>query len=89
MHLKFFPAALAGGVAMLTLLQSLYKQASFMPTGGIKLDNLGTFLRCANVFCCGGSWLCPEKLMTDNSWDQIEELVVTAAEFMADLAEEG
>lgn len=76
--LKFFPAADMGGVKMLSLLKVLYSDVRFMPTGGINLDNVADYLALDNVLCCGGTWLCPEQLMADGKWDEVEERVATA-----------
>lgn len=56
-YLKFFPAEAAGGVPMLKALSGPYGEVRFMPTGGISPENLAAYLRCKNVFACGGSWM--------------------------------
>ena len=52
--LKFFPAELAGGVAMLQALSSVYPGIGFIPTGGIDEHNLARFLDDECVLACGG-----------------------------------
>ncbi len=42
--LKFFPASLAGGPAMLKALGSVFKDVKFMPTGGVSAGNLAEYL---------------------------------------------
>ena len=81
-HLKFFPASLSGGIKMIDLFGALYPDVRFMPTGGINQDNLNDFLNCANVLCCGGTWLCPEGLMSEGRWEEIERRVKTAVEVL-------
>lgn len=56
---KFFPAGLAGGVPMLKAFSSVFRQMSFMPTGGVSASNLKSFLEVPSVVACGGSWLTP------------------------------
>ena len=76
--LKFFPAENMGGVKMLSLFGALYQDAVFMPTGGINPDNVKNYLALENVLCCGGTWLCPEQLMVDGKWQEIEQRIETA-----------
>ncbi|WP_028581838.1 bifunctional 4-hydroxy-2-oxoglutarate aldolase/2-dehydro-3-deoxy-phosphogluconate aldolase [Desulfogranum japonicum] len=79
-RLKFFPAEKMGGTGMLSLFRSLYKEVSFMPTGGISLNNIKDYLQLDNVLCCGGSWLCPEQLMAENKWEEIKSRVRKAVQ---------
>jgi 2-dehydro-3-deoxyphosphogluconate aldolase/(4S)-4-hydroxy-2-oxoglutarate aldolase len=59
-HLKFFPAALAGGTAMLLNFQALFPDVVFCPTGGISEATKDDYLRLGNVLCVGGSWVIPK-----------------------------
>lgn len=81
-NLKFFPASLSGGIHMISLFKALYQDVKFMPTGGINQDNLLDYLKNDNILCCGGTWLCPEKLMADDRWDEIENRVKAAVELL-------
>jgi len=56
---KFFPASLAGGTAMLKALAAVFRGVRFMPTGGVSAANLAEYLAVPAVFACGGSWLTP------------------------------
>lgn len=56
-HLKFFPADVYGGLKAIKALSSVFKDVSFMPTGGVNLDNLEEFAKCKKVFAIGGSFL--------------------------------
>ena len=56
---KFFPASLAGGTAMLKALGSVFRKVRFIPTGGISTSNLAEYLALPSVLACGGSWLTP------------------------------
>lgn len=71
---KFFPAEQSGGVAMLRALASPYQGIQFMPTGGIRLENLSQYLRLPNVLACGGSWMCPVHLIEQGRFDEITDL---------------
>jgi 2-dehydro-3-deoxyphosphogluconate aldolase / (4S)-4-hydroxy-2-oxoglutarate aldolase len=80
---KFFPAAAAGGPAMLKSLAGPFPQARFCPTGGIGLHNAKDYLGLANVSCVGGSWLAPEDLVVAKDWAGIEALARQAVTELA------
>jgi len=71
---KFFPAGLAGGVPMLKALSSVFRQMSFMPTGGVSASNLKSFLEVPSVVACGGSWLTPQAEINAGNFDAITTL---------------
>jgi len=77
--LKFFPASLAGGPAMLKALGSVFKDVNFMPTGGVSADNLAEYLALPNVLACGGSWLTPKSAIADGDYQVITDLATNAA----------
>lgn len=77
-RLKLFPADVAGGVGMLKALASPLSDLRFCPTGGIKLANLGDYLRLPNVMCVGGSWLAPADAVAAGDWDRITRLASEA-----------
>ena len=72
--LKFFPAALAGGVGALKQFSSLFSDIRFCPTGGVNIDNLRDFLRVPSVVCVGGSWIAPDALIDAGNWQEITRL---------------
>ena len=76
---KFFPAAQAGGVAMLRSFAGPFADVAFCPTGGIDADTAADYLRLPNVRCVGGSWLTPKTLLDAGDWAQVEHLARTAA----------
>ncbi len=59
--LKFFPAKVYGGIAALKALGEPFGQVCFVPTGGVRADNLADYLGLANVAAVGGSWMVPAK----------------------------
>ena len=65
---KLFPAECAGGVKVLKLYADAFSGMSFLPTGGINLDNYLEYLSCKNVVACGGSFMIPkDKLFMNDS----------------------
>ncbi len=56
-ELKFFPADVYGGLKAIRALSSVFPSVSFMPTGGVNLDNLEEFAKNKKIFAIGGSFL--------------------------------
>jgi len=61
--LKFFPAECSGGVSALKLYAGAFSDVSFVPTGGITLENLPAYLSQSNVLACGGSFMIPKAML--------------------------
>ncbi len=66
--LKFFPAEQAGGLPMIKAMSPVFGSVSFMPTGGIGLNNLAEYLSFQKVVACGGSFMVSDDLL------QVKEL---------------
>lgn len=83
--LKFFPAEAAGGVKMIKALSAPYGMISIMPTGGVSPENIGSYLACKSVICCGGSWMTPNDKIDAGDFDGITKLVAEAVELVKSL----
>lgn len=81
--MKLFPAAQAGGLAMLQALGGPLADVRFCPTGGISPDNLASFLRLANVAMVGGSWLTPADAVAAHDWHRVTQLAQAATQAAA------
>lgn len=77
---KFFPAEQAGGAAMIKALEGPYAHTGirFVPTGGINMNNLQSYLERPSVIAVGGSWMVEKKLIAAHDWPRIEQLTRTA-----------
>lgn len=75
---KFFPAELAGGHAFLKAVGAPLPEVSFMPTGGVTMDNVHDYLNLANVLCVGGSWITPTALQAKEDLEAIHSLAADA-----------
>ena len=75
---KFFPAGLAGGPKMLKAFASVFRDVRFMPTGGVKPENLHEFLEIPAVLACGGSWLTPKNAIEADDFAAITTLAKQA-----------
>ena len=79
---KLFPAEVVGGVGMLKALAGPYGSMKFMPTGGVSVKNVESYLALKNVVCCGGSWMVPGDLMDKGDFEGIEALAREAANML-------
>jgi 2-dehydro-3-deoxyphosphogluconate aldolase / (4S)-4-hydroxy-2-oxoglutarate aldolase len=73
-RVKFFPAALSGGVPMLKQFHSVFPQLKICPTGGISEANMHEYAALPNVFAIGGSWLTPKEAIAAKDWKQITQI---------------
>ena len=73
--IKFFPAEGFGGIRTLKLYQGALSGISFIPTGGITLENLPDYLNCKNVIACGGSYMMPKDLLKEGKSREIKEII--------------
>lgn len=76
--LKFFPAEPSGGVRMLKALHGPYAEVEFVPTGGIELSNLASYLGLDFVAAVGGSWMVREELVAREGFAEIARLCAEA-----------
>ena len=75
---KLFPAEVIGGISMLQALAGPFPTTTFMPTGGISIQNAPAYLSQKNVIACGGSWIVPKDALENNDFVQIEKLAAQA-----------
>ncbi len=71
---KLFPAAAVGGLNLLKSIYGPLPQASFCPTGGLKIDDFDQYLALPNVACVGGTWLVPKDAVASKNWSAITEI---------------
>jgi 2-dehydro-3-deoxyphosphogluconate aldolase/(4S)-4-hydroxy-2-oxoglutarate aldolase len=74
-HIKFFPAGAYGGIATLKALDGPFgwTGARFMPTGGVRPENVGEYVALPNVFAVGGTWIAPRADIAAGRWEAIAE----------------
>ena len=75
---KFFPAEASGGLSMIKSIAPVYPQISFMPTGGINIDNIGDYLAYDRILGCGGTWMVKPDWINLKKFGQIEAEVKKA-----------
>ena len=82
---KFFPAEASGGLKAIKAMSAPYNQLTFMPTGGINLNNLHDYLSFDKIVACGGSWMVTPELLNSKDFDTIEEYTRQAVQHMLDI----
>ena len=73
--LKFFPAEPLGGVQYLKAISAPYGAVEFMPTGGVSVQNVGSYLAFPKVVACGGSWMAPSDWIASGDFPRITDEV--------------
>jgi 2-dehydro-3-deoxyphosphogluconate aldolase/(4S)-4-hydroxy-2-oxoglutarate aldolase len=70
-EVKFFPAGLLGGPPAIRALAAPFTRMSFMPSGGVNVDNMGDYLALAAVPAVSGSWMVDPVLLRESRWDEV------------------
>ena len=83
--IKFFPAEQFGGLETLKALAAPYTGIKFMPTGGVSVKNLESYLSFDRIVACGGSWMVKGDLVKAGKFDEIKALVEEAVQLVANI----
>jgi 2-dehydro-3-deoxyphosphogluconate aldolase/(4S)-4-hydroxy-2-oxoglutarate aldolase len=81
--LKVFPASVLGGPAFLDAIGPVYRDVRFVPTGGVRPENVSSYLELPSVLACGGTWICEQTLLRERRFDEIERRAREAVELAA------
>ncbi len=77
--LKFFPAETMGGLSAIKAMSDPFPQLRFIPTGGIRLENLAEYLQMEKVHAVGGSWMAKRQMITEGKFDEITRMAKEAS----------
>lgn len=83
--LKFFPAELNGGLPYIKALCAPYTNVSFMPTGGVKPENLGEYLAFEKIVAAGGTWIAKTDMIKAKKFDEIKKLAHEAKKIVEEV----
>ena len=78
--LKFFPSETMGGLKALKALSDPFPQLRFIPTGGIRLENVANYLQMEKVHAVGGSWMAKRQMITEGRFDEITRMAKEASD---------
>lgn len=82
---KFFPAETLGGLKMIKALAAPYTNVKFMPTGGVKENNIVEYLNYDRIVACGGTWMIDSDAIKNKDFDKIKQLTQNAVKKMLGL----
>jgi len=83
LHLfKFFPAVLAGGLPFLRAIAAPFalQAPRFIPTGGLRQENIADWLSEPAVAAIGGTWIANRSLIRSGDWAGIRRNAAAAVE---------
>lgn len=80
--LKFFPAETMGGLGAIKAMSDPFPQLRFIPTGGIKLENAGEYLRNEKIHAVGGSWMAKRQMISEGRFDEITRMAKGASDLV-------
>ena len=87
--LKFFPAEQSGGIDRIQALSGPFPYIKVIPTGGISLENIESYMLCKNVLACGGSYMVSQKLIGEKRWDKITEFCTMTTDKIKEIRNHG
>ncbi|MDO4587364.1 MAG: bifunctional 4-hydroxy-2-oxoglutarate aldolase/2-dehydro-3-deoxy-phosphogluconate aldolase [Planctomycetia bacterium] len=71
---KFFPADQAGGLDAINMFKGPFAGIQFIPTGGISLKNLNSYMEHPSIVAAGGSFIAPSSMIETENWEGITAL---------------
>lgn len=76
--LKFFPAETVGGLKAIRAMSDPFPQLRFIPTGGIRLENLAEYLQMPKIHAVGGSWMAKRQMIAEGRFEEITHMAQQA-----------
>jgi 2-dehydro-3-deoxyphosphogluconate aldolase/(4S)-4-hydroxy-2-oxoglutarate aldolase len=86
--MKFFPAETMGGLKAIKALSDPFPQLRFIPTGGVKLENLAEYLKMEKIHAVGGSWMAKRQMIAEKRFDEITRMAGQASEIVKQVRRE-
>ena len=80
--LKFFPAETMGGLNAIRALSDPFPQLRFIPTGGIRLENVAQYLQNGKIHAAGGSWMAKREMIAAGQFDEIRRMAKEASDIV-------
>ncbi len=83
--LKFSPAEVSGGVNLLNAMAATYAHLGvrYVPTGGVNMSNLASYLALDVVAAVGGTWIATKKDIAEGQWQTITDRCKLALDIVA------
>jgi 2-dehydro-3-deoxyphosphogluconate aldolase/(4S)-4-hydroxy-2-oxoglutarate aldolase len=80
--LKFFPAEAVGGLKAIKALSDPFPGLRFIPTGGVKLENLAAYIQMEKIHAVGGSWMAKRQMVAEGKFDEITRMAKEASDMV-------
>lgn len=86
--LKFFPSETLGGLIAIKAISDPFPQVRFIPTGGIRPENVAEYLQMEKIHAVGGSWMAKRVLIAEGKFDEIQKMSTEASEIVKRIRKE-
>jgi 2-dehydro-3-deoxyphosphogluconate aldolase / (4S)-4-hydroxy-2-oxoglutarate aldolase len=86
--LKFFPAEIMGGLKAIHAISDPFPRLRFIPTGGVKQENLAEYLRMEKIHAVGGSWMARRQMIVERQFEEITRMARKASEIVKQVRRE-
>jgi 2-dehydro-3-deoxyphosphogluconate aldolase / (4S)-4-hydroxy-2-oxoglutarate aldolase len=63
-----------GGLKAIKAMSDPFRQLRFIPTGGIRLENVTEYLQMEKIHAVGGSWMAKRQMIADGKFDEITRM---------------
>ena len=85
--LKFFPSEPLGGLNYLRAVAAPYDHLDlrYIPLGGIRVENMQSYLEERRILAVGGSWIASRQLIREQDWKTITDQAREAHEIVKQL----
>ena len=83
--IKFFPSETMGGLKAIKAMSDPFPGIKFIPTGGIRPDNLSEYLQNDKIQAVGGSWMCKRAMLAAGQFAEVETLARQAAQIVKNI----
>lgn len=80
---KFFPAEAIGGTNRIKAFQGPFPNIEFLPTGGINMGNVASYLALPSVAAVGGGFILPPELLSAGRVSELEQHLDTVVSLAA------
>lgn len=77
--LKFFPSETMGGLRAIQSMSDPFPNLRFIPSGGIRPENIAEYLQAPKIHAVGGSWMAKRTMIADRRFDEIQRLASQAS----------
>jgi 2-dehydro-3-deoxyphosphogluconate aldolase/(4S)-4-hydroxy-2-oxoglutarate aldolase len=86
--LKFFPSETMGGLKAIKSMSDPFPGLRFIPSGGIRLENMAEYLRMPKIHAVGGSWMAKRAMIAEKNFNEIRRLAGQASAVVKEIRSE-